>query len=121
MTYTLTAAQITDFREDIADTNSAFSDAQLQRLYNRADGDYQKAVVLALRQLWMNAAKFNDYTAGESVERKNQIFDNLERTLAKWEGIAGMAGGQLEAGTVDHGLDQDASTSLDSRLSEWTS
>ena len=78
----LTATELADLRADIGDEGStpAFSDAELQRLYDRVDNDYDSTVVLAIRQLMVNAAKFADYTAGESSVKKHQIFDNLKKT-----------------------------------------
>jgi hypothetical protein len=81
----MTATQLTDFRADIADTNSAFTDAELQRLWTRCDGastDYQRFEAskgLAIRQLLHDAAKFNDYAAGETEEKKAVIFDHYKK------------------------------------------
>lgn len=85
---TLTTQQLDDFRADIGDTNRAFTDAELQRLYERADGSYAGAVVLALRQLMMNAVKFTDYSAGANSEKRSQIFAQLRVMVAEWEKLA---------------------------------
>lgn len=69
----------------ISADGSVFTDAELNRLYTRADDDYAGAVVLAIRQLTMNAAKLNDYTAGETSEKKSQVFQNLKTMLSYWE------------------------------------
>lgn len=83
----LTVDQLADFRADIADEGGspAFSDAELQRLYARTAEDYDGAVRLARRQLWANAAKFSDYTAGLSGEKRDQIFQHL-KTLVEADG-----------------------------------
>lgn len=80
----LDAAQLTDFRADIADVNLAFSDPELQRLYVRAKGSYELAVALAFEQLMSNAAKFAEYTQNQSRENRKQIFDNLEKMANRW-------------------------------------
>lgn len=83
----LTSDQLSDMQADlgIGSDESVFTDAELNRLYTRADSDYSTAVVLAIRQLTMNAAKLNDYTAGQTSESKSQIFKNLKEMLAYWE------------------------------------
>ena len=76
-----------DFRSDIGDKNSAFADADIDRLETRAiarygaDGAYEGARVLAVQQLLANSAKFADYTANESQEKKSQIFKQLKDLL----------------------------------------
>ena len=95
---TLTADQLADMQADlgVSADESVFTDVDLNRLYTRADGDYSTAVVLAIRQLTMNAAKLNDYTAGETSEKKSQIFTNLQTMLAYWEEQAQSATGQVK-------------------------
>lgn len=72
-----------DFRDDIGDENSAFSDDDINRLETRAierygaGFAYEGAIVLALNQLVANAAKFADYTANDSSEKKQQKFKNI--------------------------------------------
>jgi hypothetical protein len=95
---TLTADQLTDLRADLGDVpTSTFTDDELHRLYTRADSDYTQTVVLALRQMVVNAAKFNDYTAGEDTTKKSQIFDHLVKLLAYYEGKSGSQQVQIVA------------------------
>lgn len=84
---TLTAAQLADMQADLAITNdeSVFLDSELQRIYDRAGGNYARAITIAIRQLLMNATKFNDYSAGQTTERKQQIFQNLQGMYKVWE------------------------------------
>jgi hypothetical protein len=79
----LTAAQLEDFRDDIGDvgTTPAFTDYELQRLYHRAEDNYYGAVIMAIRQLRANAAKFVDYTANQSEEKRSQVFAQLGKLL----------------------------------------
>ncbi len=82
----LSSDQLTDIRADIGDTNNAFSNAELQRLYERASESYEGTVLLAIDQLLMNASKLADFTSGESSERRSQIFDQLTKVRALWAG-----------------------------------
>lgn len=79
----LTTDQLTDFQADlgIGNDQSVFTDAELQRLFTRAGEDYSLAVVLALRQLMTSAAKLNDYTVGQTEEKRSQIFKQLKEAL----------------------------------------
>lgn len=82
-----------DFRADIGDVNSAFTDADIDTLETRAtakygaDSAYEGARVMAINQLIANAAKFRDYTANESSDKKSQVFKHLKdlRTIYKDE------------------------------------
>lgn len=86
----LSSSQIEDFRADIGDENNAFAIEELQRLYTRANGNYDAAVVLAIEQLLAGSAKFNDYTEGQSKEEISQIFEHLQSLLAvKLERLSG--------------------------------
>ena len=84
----LTAAQRADMQADlgICSDEAVFTDEELDRLYARADSDYNGAVYLAWRQLMADAAKFNDYTAGQTSERKSQVYDHIKDMVAFWKG-----------------------------------
>lgn len=99
----LDAAILADFQGDlgISTDQSVFTDAELERLYTRASSDYATAMVYALRQLLMDAAKLNDYKAGASSESKGQVFDHLSKMLETWCAEAGIAVGKLSAGVID--------------------
>jgi hypothetical protein len=99
----LTADQLADMQADlgIAADEAVFTDDQLNRLYARADSDYETAVCYALDQLMMNAARFNDYTAGASTEKKSQVFAQLKAMREMWGKRAGIGYGTIEAGVVD--------------------
>lgn len=67
-----------------------FSDAELNGLNDLASGtlsDTNQALFMTVsygfRQLLANASKFNDYVAGQSQEKKSQIFRQIEE-LADW-------------------------------------
>ncbi len=85
---TLDADQLTDLRADIGDDGTVFSDAELHRLYTRAGSDYDKAVVLAFRQILANATKLHDYRIAQSGESLSQVYRNVKDLLVHWESIA---------------------------------
>lgn len=82
---TITAQQITDLRADIGDEGeTAFSDAEISRIWDRVSGasstneQHEAALALMARQLMSNAAKLADYSAGETSEKRSQIFKHLK-------------------------------------------
>ncbi|MEM4406017.1 MAG: hypothetical protein QXS68_03135 [Candidatus Methanomethylicaceae archaeon] len=89
MSYTLTPEQLADLRADIGDTsaNPAFTDAELNRLYERAEGDYLLTVVLCLRQLLASAAKMYKYGEGFSRAEQDEIFEQLSKLLDRYEAL----------------------------------
>lgn len=99
----LSSDQLSDIQADlgISDDEAVFTDAELNRLYARADSDYDTAVVYALDQLLIDAAKFNDYTAGASSESKGQVFDHLMRFRNMKATAVGVGMGTIKAGVVD--------------------
>lgn len=110
---TLSSDQLTDVQGDlgISDDEGVFTDTELNRLYTRAGGDYEKTVAFAYRQLWANALKFTRYTQGRSSEDKTAIRDALKDAMMYWEQKAGISGGTLSFGVIDTGLDQEDTTS----------
>jgi len=100
---TLSSDQLGDMQGDlgISDDESVFTDDELNRLFTRADGDYDLGMVYALDQLLMDAAKLNDYMAGSSSEKKSQVFAQLEKMRKLWGTRAGVGAGILRAGVID--------------------
>lgn len=92
--YELTAAQLSDFRNDIGDTGTppAFETADLHRLYTRTEGDYDAAVLLAYDQLIGTTWRFNNYTQNNTKEDKQQVFTNLMRARDNWQARIDRAG-----------------------------
>lgn len=111
--------QLADMQRDLgfSDDEAVFKDAELDRLYTRAESNYELAVALGVRQLLMDAAKFNDYTAGASTERKSQVFEHLKEIHTMWASAAGVGtadGGvlaALSAGTIIQDFQEPDSTS----------
>jgi len=100
---TLTSDQLSDMQADlgISDDGAVFTNADLNRLFTRADADYDLAVVYAIDQLMMDASKFNDYRAGSSSESKSQVFKHLQAMREMWGRRAGVGLGTLRAGVID--------------------
>jgi len=115
MTYTLDSDQLTDFRADLdIDDGAVFTDPELNRLYNRAEGSYEGAVALAWRQILASASKMNDYKAAQSSESLSQIFAHVKDMVAYWEGLSGGGGFTIEGGLISLNTDATAENS-----SEW--
>lgn len=100
---TLSSDQLADIQADlgISDDGAVFTTAELNRLFTRADGEYDLAVVYAIDQLLMDASKFNDYKAGSSSESKSQVFQQLTKMREMWGRRAGVGLGTLRAGVID--------------------
>lgn len=79
----LTSDQLRDLQADLAilSDQQVFTDAELNRLYARASEDYDGAMYLAIRQLWFASLAENDYTAGQTSEKRSQISLGLERAM----------------------------------------
>lgn len=84
----LTNAELARFRRKIGDTRMppAFPDAEIQDLWEEADGNWNKSVLAAYDELIGNSWKFTDYVQNETQEKKNQIFQNLLKARAIWQG-----------------------------------
>jgi hypothetical protein len=93
----LSAEQLADLQGDlgITDDETVFTDAELNRLFTRANENYPGAVFLGYRQLLASAAKFRDYSMGMSSEKRSQIFKHLKDMLEFWRGEVTNAGGQV--------------------------
>lgn len=79
----LTAEQLRDLQADLAivDDETVWTDAELNRLYARAGESYAGAKLLAIEQLYMASLGENDYTAGQTSEKRSQITQNLKAAL----------------------------------------
>lgn len=84
----LTTAQQNTLRRRVGDTGAteAFSDDELQDAFDEALEDLDSSTVILLEWLIADAAKFNDYTAGQTSEKKSQVFDHLNKLLQRYEG-----------------------------------
>ena len=84
---TLTDELRADLQNDlgIGTDESVFTNAELARLYVRADSDYDQTMILALRQLLIQAARLHRYTLAQSSSDHQQVFANLKVLLAIYE------------------------------------
>lgn len=84
---TLTADQLGDIQADLGISNdgTVFTDAELQRNYTRASGNYDKAVVISFRQLLAQANKLHTYSVASASENLKEVRDNLRDSLTYWE------------------------------------
>lgn len=64
---------------------AAFSDADLNALYSQSDLNFFLTISYAFRVLQGNSSKFNDYVAGQTQEKKSQIFTHLEALAQHYE------------------------------------
>ena len=97
------ATQRTDIQADlgIGSDEAVFTHDELDRLYDRASSNYELSVAYAIRQILMIAAKFNDYTAGYTAEKKSQVFQQLRGMYEVWLRVAGGAATPLTASTIE--------------------
>lgn len=56
----------------------AFTDAELSSFYDLSDQNFFLAICYAFRALMADFARLNDYTAGQTQEKKSQIFNHLQ-------------------------------------------
>lgn len=58
---------------------AAFANADLDNLYDLGDSNFFLAIAYGYRELAAGGARFNDYVAGQSQEKKSQIFAQLSK------------------------------------------
>ncbi len=94
----LTVIQRIDIQGDLGiDTEeTVFTDDELDRLYARADSDYNLAVYYGYRQLLASANKFHDYTAGMTKVQRKQMRDNIRDSMDFWKEEARTASNQVK-------------------------
>ena len=94
----LSTDQLADFRADLSDIdplNYVWEDDALHRLYTRAESSYELALWYAIRQLYLASLSENDYTAGQTSERRDQIKQGLKAALdTQWQ-IVTRSGNQV--------------------------
>lgn len=94
---TLTADQTTDMLADLAAgaLDDVFSQAELQRLYDRAGDDYNLAVYYGWRQIAASSAKWVDYQVAQTKVSRSQAFANIAKMLEFWGNESKAADDQL--------------------------
>lgn len=93
----LDANQLADLQGDlgITDDQSVFTDAELNRLYDRAGSDYNTAVYMGYRQLMADASKFFTYSAGQTRVEKAALFDHVKAMVEFWKAESRTAANQV--------------------------
>ena len=96
----LTAIELDDIRGDVGDVSTAFTDAEIQRLYDRLSSAPNQSTRiegvkgLMFERLLNQASKLHDYSAGAVDEKLSQIVKNLERRLDYYRPALEAARGQ---------------------------
>ncbi len=93
----LTATQRADMQGDLGinSDETVFTNAELDRLYERAGNDYNLAVYYAYRQLLAQANKFHNYTVGMTRVERHQMRENIRDSMEFWQAEARRAGNQV--------------------------
>lgn len=84
----LTTEQLSDFQADLGidDSQAVFTDAALERLFQRAGEVYETAVWYAWRQLLAASTKYIDYKVAQTEEKRSQIYAHIKEMVAYWGG-----------------------------------
>jgi hypothetical protein len=80
---------------------TAFSDDELNALYDLAVSNLFLTISYGFRELKSNAARFNRYTAGQTQEFKEQIFDHLSDLADDFERLS-RAAHQVQSSRMEH-------------------
>lgn len=85
----LTADQLSDLQADLGviDDGTVWTNIELNRLWARAGENYNATILLALRQLYIASLKENDYTAGQTSEKRSQLRQGLLEAIGYYEGV----------------------------------
>ena len=83
----LTTDQLTDFQGDLGidDSEAVFTDAELERLFERADEVYASAVYMAWRQLLAASTKYIDYRVAQTEEKRSQVYQHIKDMVTHWQ------------------------------------
>lgn len=79
------------FRQNIGDTNSAFTNGDIDSLYEEASEDYtddalirMQTVILGIDVLLSNASKLTEYRQNNTQEKQQDIFKHLLQLRDIW-------------------------------------
>lgn len=84
---TLTAAQTLDMLGDLAAgaVDDVFSQAELQRFYDRAEDDYNLAIYYGWRQIVANSTKWLNYTVAQTKLDRSTAAQQMNKMLEFWQ------------------------------------
>lgn len=82
----LTAAQTLDMLGDLAagDIDDVFSQVELDRLYERAESNYNLAVYYGWRQIAADAARWINYQVAQTKVDRSAAADRILKMLQFW-------------------------------------
>lgn len=63
------------------DTDTWITDTELTDIWNDNNGDLDKSALECMRVLLANAIKWNDYTAGQTSEKRSQIREGILKAI----------------------------------------
>lgn len=81
-------AGLARLRRKISDEGeSAFSDEDLQDIYQEADGNFTLTIAIAFEELAGSATRLADYTQNQSSEKRSQVYDHLKDRAQYYRGL----------------------------------
>lgn len=94
----LTEPQTLDMLGDLAagELDDVFSQAELQRFYDRAGNDYNLAVYYGWRQIFAAATKWVDYQVAQTKVSRSQAAARIKDALELWANESRIASNQLQ-------------------------
>lgn len=94
---TLTVAQTLDLLADLAAgaLGDVFTQDELQRLYDRAEDDYNLAVYYGWRQIAADSARWVSYKVAQTSVDRGAAFDHIAKMVAFWSGESRTAANQV--------------------------
>ena len=83
----LTTEQLADLQGDLGidDSEAVFTDAELERLFQRAGEVYETAVYKAWCQLLAASTKYIDYRVAQTEEKRSQVYQHIKDMVAHWK------------------------------------
>lgn len=83
----LTTEQLADFQGDLGidDSEAVFTDAELERLFQRAGEVYATAVWYAWRQLMAASTKYIDYQVAQTKDSRSQVYTHIKEMVDYWQ------------------------------------
>lgn len=94
----LTPEQTLDMLADLAAgaLNDVFTQAELQRLFDRAVDDYSLAVYYGWRQIAANASGWVDYQVAQTKVSRSQAYAHIKDMLTLWGDESRTTANQLQ-------------------------
>lgn len=81
---TITGPEEISFRAKLGNGGRGFATPDLDRIWVEAGESMTKAILIALEELMVDAARFNDYTQNDTQEKRSQVFDHIAKVLVPY-------------------------------------